>query len=62
MLDPVMQPWDAAPFEPIVTEAGGVFTAWDGGPGVFGGSSVSTNTAVAAAVRGTIASRAEDGR
>jgi len=62
MLDPIMQPWDAAPFEPIVTEAGGVFTAWDGGPGVFGGSSVSTNSALAVAVRGTIAPRPEDAR
>ena len=43
MVDPVMNPWDAAPFLPIVTEAGGRFTTRDGERTVHGGSGVSTN-------------------
>jgi fructose-1,6-bisphosphatase/inositol monophosphatase family enzyme len=62
MMDGTMQPWDAAPFEVIVEEAGGVFTGWDGGSGVFGGSSVATNAALATAVRERLAARAEDAR
>jgi histidinol-phosphatase len=55
MLDPVMAPWDAAPLQPIVTEAGGVLTAWDGRPTAFGGSTVATNAALARAVRDPLA-------
>jgi myo-inositol-1(or 4)-monophosphatase len=29
-LDPVMSPWDCAPFPPILAEAGGYFGDWDG--------------------------------
>src|SRR5918997_856728 len=32
MVDPVMSPWDAAALQPIITEAGGIFTSWDGAP------------------------------
>lgn len=42
MLDPVMNLWDAAALYPIITEAGGGFSQWDGTPGV-GGSVVATN-------------------
>lgn len=42
MLDPVMNIWDAAPLLPIITEAGGGFSQWDGAPGV-GDSVVATN-------------------
>ena len=42
MLDPIMSLWDAAALYPIVTEAGGGFSTWDGRPGV-GDSVVATN-------------------
>ncbi|TFH66141.1 MAG: histidinol-phosphatase [Gemmatimonadales bacterium] len=43
MVDPVLAPWDAAPFVPILTEAGGQFTDLEGKAGFHGGSGVSTN-------------------
>lgn len=43
MVDPVLSPWDAAPFVPILTEAAGRFTDLEGNPGALGGSGVSTN-------------------
>jgi histidinol phosphatase-like enzyme (inositol monophosphatase family) len=51
MVDPVMNPWDAAPFLPIIEEAGGVFTDWGGQRTVFGGSAIATNRTLAAAAR-----------
>ena len=48
MCDPVLSPWDAACFIPIITEAGGVITDWDGGPGPLLASAVATNAALAA--------------
>jgi histidinol phosphatase-like enzyme (inositol monophosphatase family) len=42
MLDPIMNIWDAAALYPIITEAGGGFSQWDGTPGV-GDSVVATN-------------------
>ena len=51
MVDPVLSPWDAAAVMPIVTEAGGVFTSWDGRVTAFGGSAVATNAALAAPAR-----------
>ena len=43
MLDPVMNPWDSAPFLPILTEAGGRFTTRHGVETIHGGSALSTN-------------------
>lgn len=43
MVDPELNPWDAAPLLPIVTEAGGRFTDLSGAPTIHGGSGVSTN-------------------
>jgi histidinol phosphatase-like enzyme (inositol monophosphatase family) len=43
MVDPVLSPWDAAPFPPILREAGGRYTDLRGGDGTDGGSGVSTN-------------------
>ncbi|MDB4916077.1 MAG: hisN [Gemmatimonadetes bacterium] len=51
MVDPVMSPWDAAALQPIITEAGGVFTDWSGRATAFGGSAVATNRALATTVR-----------
>lgn len=54
MLDPEMSIWDAAALYPVITEAGGGFSQWDGTPGV-GKSVVATNgllhEAVLAALR-----------
>jgi histidinol phosphatase-like enzyme (inositol monophosphatase family) len=43
MIDPVLSPWDAAPFVPILEEAGGRFTDLTGVPRLDGGSGISTN-------------------
>jgi len=42
MIDPIVNLWDAAALFPVITEAGGRFSAWDGTPGV-GDSAVATN-------------------
>jgi histidinol phosphatase-like enzyme (inositol monophosphatase family) len=46
MLDPKMNPWDCAPLLPIVTEAGGRFTDWQGQATIYGEDAVSTNAAL----------------
>lgn len=51
MVDPIVNPWDAACFQPIVEEAGGVFTDLDGARTAFAGSAIATNAALADAVR-----------
>lgn len=51
MCDPTLSPWDAAALQPIVREAGGVFTDWDGRNTAFGGSAVASNRLVSAAAR-----------
>jgi histidinol-phosphatase len=51
MCDPIMSPWDAAALQPIIEEAGGVFTDWLGVSTAFGGSAVATNRALAVDVR-----------
>jgi histidinol-phosphatase len=51
MVDAVMHPWDAAALGPIIVEAGGVFTDWDGQPTAFGASTIATNAALATEVR-----------
>lgn len=51
MVDNTANAWDAAAVYPIITEAGGVFTAWDGTPTAFGGSAIATNANIARATR-----------
>lgn len=51
MVDPVMNPWDAAALLPAVVEAGGVFTDWSGNATAFGGSAVATNAGLARVAR-----------
>lgn len=46
MLDPIMNPWDCAALLPIVVEAGGTFTDWEGRQTIHGGSALSTNGAL----------------
>lgn len=43
MLDPVMNVWDCAALLPILEEAGGTFTDWNGGRTIRGGNAISTN-------------------
>jgi len=51
MVDPLMSPWDAAAVRPIIEEAGGVFTDWNGTPTAFGGSAIATNARLAGVAR-----------
>jgi len=51
MLDPILNEWDAAALLPILEEAGGSFTDWNGVPSTRGGSGVSTNAGLAESVR-----------
>lgn len=55
MLDPIMSPWDAAALQPIIEEAGGVFTDWSGHSTAFGGSVVATNRELARSIRALLA-------
>ncbi len=43
MVDPVMHVWDTAAVAPIVTEAGGTFTDWQGQPTIYGNEAIATN-------------------
>ena len=56
MTDGRLAGWDAAPFFPAITEAGGVLTDWDGRPTPFGGSAIATNAALATTVRDILVS------
>jgi len=55
MCDGTMSVWDAAALQPIIEEAGGVFTDWMGVPTAFGGSAVATNRSLADEVRAVLA-------
>lgn len=45
-LDPVMNVWDAAALLPILTEAGGTYTDWQGTPTIEHGEGIGTNGVV----------------
>jgi histidinol-phosphatase len=47
MVDPIVNPWDAACFQPIIVEAGGAFTDLHGTPSAFKGSAIACNAALA---------------
>lgn len=51
MVDDVVSPWDSAALYPIVTEAGGVFTDWNGHATAFGNDVIATNAALSSTVR-----------
>ena len=55
MCDGTMSVWDAAALQPIIEEAGGVFTDWLGMATAFGGSAVATNRLLADEARATLA-------
>lgn len=50
MIDPQMAVWDAAALLPIIEEAGGTFTDWNGVPTIHGGEGVATNGLLSAEV------------
>jgi len=43
MVDPAMNVWDCAALQPILEEAGGTFTDWQGTRTIFSGDAVATN-------------------
>ena len=43
MVDPIMNVWDAAALQPIMEEAGGTFTDWQGNPTIHSGEGIGTN-------------------
>ena len=43
MIDPIMNAWDAAAVETVVTEAGGRFSDWQGRPRIDSGEGIATN-------------------
>lgn len=55
MCDGTLSVWDAAALQPIIEEAGGVFTDWLGAPTAFGGSAIATNRLLAEDVRSLLA-------
>lgn len=59
MYDPRLSSWDAAAVAIIVEEAGGTFTDALGRPGIFGGSGLATNAALADVVREALGAGAE---
>ena len=46
MVDPEMSIWDAAALLPILEEAGGTFTDWNGNPTIDGKEGIATNSKV----------------
>ena len=60
MVDPEMNVWDAAALQPILEEAGGTFTDWQGQPTIHSGEGVATNghisEEVLQAIRGSMTS------
>jgi len=49
--DPIMNPWDCGPLLPILQEAGGTFTDWDGNATIHGKDAFSSNGHVFSAVQ-----------
>ncbi|MEX0675733.1 MAG: histidinol-phosphatase [Pirellulales bacterium] len=43
MIDPVMALWDAAALQPILIEAGGTLTDWQGNDTIYSGEAIATN-------------------
>lgn len=62
MVDEIVSAWDAAALQPIIEEAGGVFTDWQGRHTAFGRDLIATNSAIAAQVRAHLLDRPESVR
>jgi histidinol phosphatase-like enzyme (inositol monophosphatase family) len=54
MTDDIISPWDVAPFAPIIAEAGGVFTDWNGVATPFGAGALATNERLSKDVRSAL--------
>ena len=60
MLEPAMNPWDAAPFPPILREAGGYFGDWSGNEGnIYADEALSTTPALLPEVLRIVGGEAE---
>ena len=51
MLDPAVSSWDCAPMLPILREAGGAFTDWQGNATIWGPDAVAANAALSGEVQ-----------
>ena len=58
MIDPLLNPWDAAAVDVVVTEAGGRFSDWHGRDSIESGDGIATNGLVHDAALGHIANPA----
>jgi len=54
MVDGVVSPWDVAAFAPIIAEAGGVLTDWNGAHTPFGSGALATNARLSREVRSAL--------
>jgi histidinol-phosphatase len=54
MVDPIANPWDLAAVQPVIEEAGGKFTDWNGQNTAFGGNGVGSNGLVHEQVLGLL--------
>lgn len=54
MFDPQMNPWDCAALLPILEEAGGTFTDYDGKATVYGKDAISTNGVLLPEIRAIV--------
>ncbi|MFM8735853.1 MAG: inositol monophosphatase family protein [Pirellulales bacterium] len=57
MVDPLLNPWDAAAVEVVVTEAGGRFSDWQGRDRIDAGDGIATNGLVHEAALAALATR-----
>ncbi|MDQ6690391.1 MAG: histidinol phosphate phosphatase [Gemmatimonadota bacterium] len=60
MVDDIISDWDVAALMPIITEAGGDFTDWQGRATAFGGDAIATNSQLGGIVREILALTARD--
>jgi histidinol phosphatase-like enzyme (inositol monophosphatase family) len=54
MVDPVVKVWDLAPLLPIIEEAGGTFTDWQGRRTIHSGQAIATNGLIFEEVMGLV--------
>jgi myo-inositol-1(or 4)-monophosphatase len=57
-----MNPWDCAPFLPILREAGGYFGDWSGNETIYAGEALSTTRTLLPEVLYLIRGQTDEGR
>jgi fructose-1,6-bisphosphatase/inositol monophosphatase family enzyme len=57
MIDPIVAVWDIAPLPPILEEAGGAFTDWQGRSSIHSGEGIATSGMLLAEVLHVLAAR-----